>query len=183
MKHQNIIFISRQAGSAIVVCLMLLTIATLIAINSVSSTILGEKIAGNIKNKQISFQSAEAALRSAENAASMLTTLTPFDGSNGLYPVSNPGDVKGAAGVLADYPVWEDEVNTVWVELNSASGLSSTNPFPEYIIEKYSTADLFLGCSLDYAKAAECRRPMYRITARGEGANTVTILQSTFKQP
>ena len=52
----------KQTGTAIIVCLMLLTIATLIGINAVSSTVLEEKMAGNIRNKHLSFQSAEAVI-------------------------------------------------------------------------------------------------------------------------
>ena len=47
-----------QTGSAIIVVLMLLTISTLIAINAMSSTVLEEKMAGNIRNKHMSFRFA-----------------------------------------------------------------------------------------------------------------------------
>jgi len=182
MNYQNNLMKSKQIGSAIIVCLMLLTVATLIAINSVSSTILEEKVAGNIRNKQVSFQSAEAGLRAAEIVASTLTDVTLFDGSSGLYPVSNPGDVQGLAGALTNYPSWEDDTNTTWATANTV-GL--TNPAPQYIIEKYSSADLFVGCSINYEKAAECNKTMYRITARGTGLNTnaETVIQSTYKHP
>ena len=114
---------------------MLLTIATLIAINAISSTVLEEKMAGNISNKHVSFQSAESGLRQAEQAAALLTDVTSFNGSNGLYPGSNPGDSYGVSGALANYPVWEDTVNTSWASGATSTGLP--NP-PKYIIEDYS---------------------------------------------
>lgn len=169
-----------QKGSAIIVVLMLLTVATLIAINAVSSTVLEEKMAGNIRNKHMSFQGAEAGLRAAEIAASGLSDVTLFDGSNGLFPGSNPGDQKGVAGALADFPVWENLSDTDWV--NAADiGLSD---IPEYIIEDFSESPRDRDCQYERPRPAGCMLPVYRVTARSAGlnGNSVTIIQSTYKR-
>ena len=174
-------FRKKQTGTAIIVCLMLLTIATLIGINAVSSTVLEEKMAGNIRNKHMSFQSAESGLRQAELAAAALTDVTSFDGTNGLYPGSNPGDAYGVLGALANYPVWEDNVNTNWVNGTTPTGIP--NP-PQYIIEDYSESPRDQTCQYIKPIPPGCKLKVYRITVQAEGlnSNSVTVLQSTYKR-
>ncbi len=169
-----------QTDSAIIVVLMLLTVATLIAINAVSSTVLEEKMAGNIRNKHMSFQGAEAGLRVAEIAASGLSDVTLFDGSNGLYPGSNPGDVKNVAGALVDFPAWENLLDSDWVDATDI-GLSDV---PQYIIEDFSESPRDRDCQYERPRPAGCMLPVYRITARSAGlnANSVSVIQSTYKR-
>ena len=169
-----------QKGSAIIVVLMLLTISTLIAINAVGSTILEEKMAGNIRNKHMSFQGAEAGLRAAEIAASSLTDVTLFDGSNGLFPGSNPGDKKNLAGALADFPVWENLTDSQWVDATD-KGLSD---IPQYIIEDFSESPRDRDCQYERPRPSGCMLPVYRVTARSAGLNgeSVSIIQSTYKR-
>ncbi len=171
---------SKQKGSAIIVVLMLVTVATLIAINAVSSTVLEEKMAGNVRNKHMSFQGAEAGLRVAEIAASGLSDVTLFDGSNGLFPGSNPGDTKGVAGALADFPVWENITDGEWVNATDI-GLSD---IPQYIIEDFSESPRDRDCQYERPRPAGCMLPVYRVTARSAGlnGNSVTIIQSTYKR-
>ena len=169
-----------QSGAAIIVCLMLLTIATLIAISNVGSTVMEEKMAGNIRNKHMSFQAAEAGLRAGETAAAALTDATIFNGANGRYIRTKPGDVAGTSGALADYPVWEDEVNTSWAN-GTTTGLPTT---PQFIIEDFGRAPRDRDCGLERPLPPGCMLPIYRITARAEGlnSNTVTMVQSTYKR-
>ena len=176
----SIIQKNKQKGSAIIIVLMLVTVATLIAINAVSSTVLEEKMAGNIRNKHMSFQGAEAGLRVAEIAASGLSDVTLFDGSNGLFPGSNPGDVKGTAGALADFPVWENLTDSEWVNATDI-GLSDV---PQYIIENFSESPRDRDCQYERPRPAGCMLPVYRVTARSAGlnGNSVTIIQSTYKR-
>jgi type IV pilus assembly protein PilX len=180
MKKQTFKSKYTQTGSAIIVCLMLLTIATLIAINAVSSTVLEEKMAGNIRNKHMSFQGAEAGLRAGEVAAAALSDVTLFDGSNGLFPGSNPGDTKGLAGALASYPVWDNITDGEWVD-GTDIGLSD---IPQYVIENFSESPRDRDCQYERPRPAGCMLPVYRITARSVGlnSNTVTVIQSTYKR-
>ena len=169
-----------QTGSAIIVVLMLLTIATLIAINAMSSTVLEEKMAGNIRNKHMSFQGAEAGLRVGEIAAAALSDVVLFDGTNGLFPRSDPGDIQGTAGALADFPVWNNLVDAAWVD-GTDIGLSD---IPQYIIEDFSESPRDRDCQYERPRPAGCMLPVYRVTARSAGLNgdSVTIIQSTYKR-
>jgi type IV pilus assembly protein PilX len=180
MKKHTGKFKNKQAGTAIIICLMLLTIATLIAINAVSSTVLEEKMAGNIRSKHMSFQGAEASLRAGEIAASTLSDVTLFDGTNGLFPLSVPGDIQGTAGALADFPVWNNLVDSAWVDATDI-GLSD---IPQYIIEDFSESPRDRDCQYERPRPAGCMLPVYRITARSAGlnGNSNSIIQSTYKR-
>ena len=161
-----------QTGAALIVCLMLLTIATLVGLNAISSTVLEEKMAGNVRNKHLSFQSAEVGLRAGELTGAGLTETTVFDGTNGLYPRSEPFD--------SNYPVWEDSA-TVWVNSTTNPGLPT---LPQFIIEDFGEACRDRDCCIQRPRPPGCDVPIYRITARAEGlnANSLTILQSTYKR-
>jgi len=169
-----------QTGSAIIIVLMLLTVSTLIALNAVSSTVVEQKMSGNVKNKHMSFQGAEAGLRAGEVAASGLSDVTLFDGSNGLFPLSVPGDIQGTAGALADFPVWDNLVDAKWVDATD-KGLSD---IPQYIIENFSESPRDRDCQYERPRPAGCMLPVYRITARSAGLNgsSVSVIQSTYKR-
>ena len=130
-------FKQNQTGAAIVVCLMLLTIATLVGLNAMSSTVLEEKMAGNIRNKHLSFQSAEAGLRDGELTAIPINPDTAtWNGTNGLFPRSKPGD--------ADYPVWENG-STVWVDGDD----TQLPTLPQFIIENFGVMPRDQSCAFD----------------------------------
>lgn len=56
----------RQSGVALVVALLLLLVITLVGLAAVRSTIMQQKMASNLYDRQVAFQSSEAALRAAE---------------------------------------------------------------------------------------------------------------------
>ncbi len=161
-----------QQGAALVVALIILTVSTLIGISAVSSTILEEKMAGNIINKNFSFQSAEAVLREAENyTETTISEATLFNSTNGHYPRTTPGD--------ANYPVWENIASTAWRTGTLINGSADT---PKYIVEDFSSATLE-GCIVPPGEPIDiCQISIYRITAKGFGlnGNMETTLQTMY---
>lgn len=57
---------TRQRGAALVVGLVLLVVVTLVGVGAMQTTTLQEKMAGNLRDSNLSFQAAEAALRHCE---------------------------------------------------------------------------------------------------------------------
>ncbi len=57
----------RQNGAALIVGLVLLVVITLVGVGAMQSTTLQEKMAGNLRDSNLSFQASEAALRNCEN--------------------------------------------------------------------------------------------------------------------
>lgn len=166
---------SPQSGAALFVCLVLLTIMTLIGISSVSTTVLEEKMAGNTRNRHLAFQAAEAALREGENAVN-LAAPSQFsnNGTDGFYNRSVPGDSSPA------YPVW-DQPMVNWQDASNANaGLVES---PEYIAENFGSVNRDEDCVLILPLPPDCILPVYRVTARGWGLNrnTRVTLQSTYR--
>ena len=170
-------FAPGQNGAALIVSLMLLVVMTILAVSAVTTTTMQEKMAGNIWNKHISFQSAEAALRAGENKAQDVSDNSLFSsaGTNGYYSVSLPGD--------SNYPIWDPDDGSAinWQTISTSTGAVQS---PEWIIEDFGTDYRDADCALIVPLPAGCELPIYRVSARGWGLNTkaYTLLQSTYKQ-
>ena len=173
-----------QNGAALIVSLMMLVIMTILAVSAVTTTTMQEKMAGNIRNKHLSFQTTEAALRVGENAAQNVTDPSLFTsaGTNGYYSRSDPND--------ANYPIWDpdDGSTTNWVDSTSIptgdTGAGEPTKDPQYIIEDFGTDYRDADCALIVPLPPGCELAVYRVTAQGWGLNenAHSMIQSTYKQ-
>ena len=165
-----------QTGVALVICLILLTVSTLLGLASVNSTILEEKMAGNIRSKHLSFQSTESALRDAEDYLDASVGLSSiFDGTNGQFPYSQPGD--------ANFPIWEGNniASSAWRNANTVE-INGTTTTPQFIIEDLGQTTI-PGCLPEPGKPLNCTLNYYRVTAKGVGLGTNTsIVQATYSK-
>jgi len=66
MTHQITISHTPQRGAVLVVSLIVLLIMTIVGVSSIKTTTLEERMAGNLRDQNLSFQSAEAALIEGE---------------------------------------------------------------------------------------------------------------------
>jgi type IV pilus assembly protein PilX len=57
----------RQRGAVLAISLLVLLVMTVLGVAAMGSTTLQERMANNNRQQQVAFQSAEAALRAAEN--------------------------------------------------------------------------------------------------------------------
>lgn len=183
-------FLSRQAGAVLVVSLIILLILTILGVSVMRTTTLEEKMAAATRDKDIAFQSAEAALKAAED----------FIQANDLVQANFKDDCTGAVnGItsgLCTVPTtgsqrWDDTAicggSSVWVGACSEAltNISNVSKQPRYIIEFLKTVnvggdllqqgnlqDIPMGELVDY----------FRITAVGYGgtADATVMLQSTF---
>lgn len=70
MTSSAMTFAARQNGVALAVSLVLLLVATLLGIAGIQNTTLQERMSGNMFDRSLAMQAAEAALRAAESAIS-----------------------------------------------------------------------------------------------------------------
>lgn len=165
-----------QHGAALITSLIILLVLTVLGVSAMSSSSLQELMAGNMRDQNLSFQAAEAALRDAErtvdswggSAPAATTTGT----NNGVYTPFDATDPTFSFGNTA--------YNTSFWAPATAYSLSSlgTAAAPVYIIEEQQFVPR------DASYSAWVRREgkhFYRITSRGVGAssNAVTLLQET----
>jgi len=166
----------KQKGAVLIVSMIMLLLLTLLAVSSMKTTIMEEKVTGNYKDKNTAFQSAEAALRAGENYLRNTATLPVFDGSNGLYQPTTSGasrwnlvDWSNSDKVVAYAPEDDDE---------SLYGLVEQ---PNFIIEELLPV-IDPDDSSEVGVALENK--FYRVTSRAVGGTStaVIMLQSVFKR-
>jgi len=147
----------RQKGAVLVISLLMLLVLTLLGINSMSSSSLEEKMAHATLDRNVALQSAEAALREAENWLEGIVATAALTGNNGLYGLNDTAP---------------DQYNpTTWS--------STTNHVPATAPEGSNSAQYFIkeigaissgGEDLRLPRnIAEGDVTTFRITARGAG--------------
>lgn len=174
--------VRRQRGAVLIFCLVFLLILTLMGVSSMESTILEERMAGNMQDYRVAFQAAESALDEAEQwlAGRLLWPTSSADGSTGVW-VRETMDPDAANSVPW---WWESTRNTnTWWQANAraATGSPELALAPRFIIEEYRVATS--GESLSLGTGVQDRARVYhRITARGVGRNASSVvqLQSTY---
>lgn len=95
-------FAYRQTGAVLAVSLILLLIVTLVAVSSMQGTALEEKMAGNARDRNLAFQTAESAVREAENIIDGVVSLGGFSGVGGLYGLNDAEPDFGSATTWSD---------------------------------------------------------------------------------
>jgi type IV pilus assembly protein PilX len=161
-----------QKGIVLVVSLIMLLLLTLLGVSGMKSTILEEKMAGNYKDKNMAFQSAEAALRAGETYLRTTVTLPLFDGATtGLYQPTTTGASRW------DTVTWSDAGQVIAY----AGTLSDVADAPNYIIEELAPVPSS-GGSKEAGTVQEHK--YYRITAQAVGGTVTAVvrLQSTYKR-
>lgn len=175
---------------ALVVALVLLVVVTLVGLAAVRGTIMQQKMAANLHDRQLAFQSAEAAMRAAAalvvanpgiiarncQAASVVCLTDPFADPNlpgGSIRTVDSGTATGqftAGSIAADRPQYIVENMGNWVDATSSTGFNQSANAQNYGVQGTSTTAVY-----------------YRITARSGdpavvGDRAVVTLQAMVKQ-
>jgi len=176
----------KQRGAVLVVALIFLMVMTMLILASVRGTVMQERMAGNLYDRSLAFQAAEAALREGENfvkASAPKPAGTACDSGNCGKP--DPDAV----------PVWKEAEN--WETAHSAEdghghdlAVGDLPVPPQFLIELLaddmpevnSCASTAIDPDAPCYSGAEGLR--YRITARsGEAGRAVVVLQSVYAVP
>jgi type IV pilus assembly protein PilX len=172
----NMVSKKSQSGVVLIVCLLMLMLLTMLSVQAMQSTGLEEKMAGNMRDRNLAFQAAESALKAGESflggkTKAQLDALV-FDcvGTDGLFQeLGRPGCAAGLANW--DAIIWDANSAPI------ADDLANIRTKPRFIIE-------VLPCKTAVA-SGPCVAYVYRITARGTGGtdDALTIVQSIFEAP
>ena len=173
--------LSQQSGVVLMVSLVMLLMLSIIGVTGSQVTTLEEKMAGNSRDQNIAFQSAEAALRAGElvientsTANKTLFTTSPVN-ANGLHLTTEGLDYKADA-------TWTDGTDGNPVESAAYAAMGDPGAIPlvaaqprfyiEYIGDKPSIVTDPTSDPVSF----------FRITARGTGRQNTTrvFLQSQF---
>jgi len=177
---------SRQKGVALAVALILLVVITLVGFAAVRGTLMQQKMAANLYDRQIAFQNAEAAIRVATvrlasnpgeiarncQAGGVVCPADPFDDpklDNSKIFTVDEGQYK--AGALATgQPQYVIENMGNWQNPNSSTGYNQSANSHNYGAQGLSTTVVY-----------------YRITARSDrpdnaNGRAIVTLQAMIKQ-
>ncbi len=174
-----------QSGIALVTSLLVLVLVTLLALSAVSTSVFEERMAGNARDRSLAFESAEYALREAQDflAGAVLPSFSTTGGSSGAYyrdlntsPSGQKEEVYWSRGSNVDHDHdWDENAVTA----TKTNGVLSGQAQPKYVIEEYPAISC-VGFSKKWPPPPP--RNVYRVTARAQGQTTeaVVILQSWY---
>lgn len=163
LKGRNLSARPRERGSALAIALIFLLLMTLLGVSAMRGSNMQERMAGNQRDRNMAFQSAEAGLRAGEAWVLVLANQQLADVSNPITDTVNPAAWDGTA------PVPTGTVAALDGQLADD---------PEFYVGPPSLRRIGIQLPPDF-------RRIYPVTARGEGGSdlSVVILQSTFEPP
>jgi type IV pilus assembly protein PilX len=165
---------SKQSGVVMFVALILLLILSLLGVTAARMQTVEERMARNEDNRQLGAQSAEAALRSAENGLLTGIYINFAGNTDGLYAplLSN--------GSPIDLMDWSAPTSALPYG-GPATAIPTGVPAPKFVIENLpSVAVAGDDISVTSLNPASPPVTVYRVTAQGVGAdNTSTTTLQT----
>jgi type IV pilus assembly protein PilX len=165
---------SRQSGVVMFVALILLLILSLLGVTAARMQTVEERMARNEDNRQLGAQSAEAALRSAENGLLTGIYINFAGNTDGLYAplLANGSPITGMD--------WSAATSAL-PYAGPATAIPAGVPAPKFVIENLpSVAVAGDDISVTSLNPASPPVTVYRVTAQGVGAdNTSTTTLQT----
>ena len=168
----------RQQGAVFVISLVILLVVTLLAVGSMRTTLLEEKMAGNASDRNLAFQAAESAVREAEAFIEGVVSLGDFGNASGLK-----GRTELEPGFY-DPATWND------AGLHRVAGTDfGSYERPKYYIKHFTTVTGTEG-SMNMSGYGDNKGTgdvtIFRITARSTGASADSaevILRTQYGRP
>ncbi|QBQ56272.1 pilus assembly PilX family protein [Nitrosococcus wardiae] len=166
-----------QQGATLIISLLMLLVLTLIGVTAIQTTTLEEKMAGNMRDQNLAFQAAEAALRTSEDWLGQQITEPIPQSSCSTPPCDLVWQLNALnGGDFLDINWWKTSADT---RSYRNATLVEVKTAPKHLIEYHS----FIKDSLVIGRQSdEVGRHTYRITARGTGGtdNAQAIIQTTY---
>jgi type IV pilus assembly protein PilX len=176
------------------VALILLVVITLVGLAAIGTTILQNKAAANQYDRQVAFQSAEAALRQAQ--AAITTATATQTAPAGFEDCSTPDGSTTPANVCQSNPFSDTNANVVVTTVPASAysaGPVASGIQPQYVVQ-YLGAFMAptpkvrqIGGPQPYGAGSQGElADYYRITARSAdptkvSGRAIVTLQSTFR--
>jgi len=171
--------VNKQQGVALIMALLFLLITTLLGVSAMQSSVMEERMAGNMHDHNMAFQAAESGLQDGGDWLLSLAGRPLPDGAanNGVYT----GGSIGAEPV--DYTFdWEGLGTDYGANTsNSAGDFPHNDKPPIYVIEEAA----FVSDSLNpESKAKGAGKYYYRVSAVGYGGSDASevVVQSVYEK-
>lgn len=170
-----------QQGAVLIVGLVMMLLMTIIGLAAIRGSDLQERMAGNMRDRNLAFQSAEAGVRAGEEILDGAVIPT-FTGLNvGYWPdLNKPGAIRPRPAI------WNGDQ---WTANSVAAGMNLTglSAQPRYAIERVVVAASAQneGSGADFAsQQSQEDGEFFRVTSRGLGGTTTSevVIQTTYKR-
>lgn len=180
MKKNHLNLRNKQQGVVMIITLLVLLLLTVIGVNAMQLNTYEEKMAGNMRNRNLAFEAAEATLRHAEQEfIENLANTTNFTGSDGLY-----GESDNEPAALFDALTWVNAYSRIY-----DGSISEVYSQPRFMVRKVTeieptaTAGSDLGLyGYGHGNNKGETATIFRVTARGVGgsSHSQVVLQSHY---
>jgi type IV pilus assembly protein PilX len=167
----------RQHGAILVVSLILLLIMTVLALSVSQTSRMQERMTGNARDSDLSFQAAEAGLRGAEKYLWDQTN-QPIACSAAPCTVYQKNVLNSTNLTVQDKDWWATNGQDYG---GTGTQVQEVKRDPQFVIEELGFAPF----SLTIGKGVPGGRTFYRNTAHGVGGTEAaqTVLETTFTRP
>jgi type IV pilus assembly protein PilX len=169
---------AKQRGLVLPLVLIFLTVLMLLATSVLRNVTLEEKMAGNLRSRTLAFQAAEQGLRWCENH------LQAGDAEAVHLPINSEGPLASGAMAGRHYwqveALWQDPAYAVAVPAGGteqAQRGAQLAARPQCMVELINTPLLRLYETAAAAQESGNQRSQFRITARGFGMDSQTMVQ------
>jgi len=167
-----------QSGAVLLVALVMLILITIVGIAAARTQVMEVRMAGNLRNRSIAMQSAEAGLRNGE-AGILQDIYTGFSSNTAGQYFFDPAGTAAPVYLTVN---WSDSTQVLSFNGPAQSSSSAFAP-PVFIVEQLPAVAV-AGESISSAQYGAGIPPsaVYRITsyAQGGDATSSVRLQSTF---
>jgi type IV pilus assembly protein PilX len=176
----------RQQGAILVVSLILLLVMTVLALGASQSTRMQERMAGNLRDRDLALQSAEAGLRTGERLLDdPALTSAPFPCTTPrcrVYELNTlTGNVAYQLPTWWNTNAWQYSASESWsgTTSNAIRGAGMARWDPQFFVEEMEEVTDALTIP---PSGPPPSRIYYRITSSGRGGTDTAqvVLQSTF---
>ena len=176
--------LSTQTGMVLIVGLIMVLLMSIIGVAAIRGSNMQELMAGNMRDRNLAFQAAEAGLRMAEARVQTSGASLVFDNTGGL--LTNQNLTTAAKGPVShwDSTLWDSTALT----LTKTDIDLQLSKLPQYVIERLEVSaagSAATGGAVEYGATEDevTSQTLYRITSRGFGGSgeSSVILQSTFR--
>lgn len=173
---------SRQAGVILIIALVFMAVLALIVLAGMRTGILQERMASNVRYRQLALQSAEAVMRDAEVSV-VKTAAAPFDPFTATTFAPNCAGGFCGRPVSGNTPRWK---TLDWTATSATRTFASTNSNitstlvpsqPRYIVELINTP-----VNGRASGGGICPTVVSRVTAQGIGPDYAEVyVQSMYR--
>ena len=165
-----------EKGMALVIVLVFLVVMTIIGVAAMQSSSLQEKMSSNVRDQNVSFQTAEAAVREGEAWVESLVGRPPVQSGNCIAPCQVVWPLGNAANNSSDFlnPVFWTGAN-VW----TGTPVQGAKSAPGLVVEAVGVSTL--GESLKWTSDPQ-GVDVFRVTAHGTGEtdDSQSVIQTMY---